>query len=144
MTTRTVFMSGVRIAMKSVMIGAICFVAAGFQAPTPTVSGPSASAASATPARELVTKYCVSCHNQKLKTGNIMLDEADAEHVFNSAETWEKVIVKLRSRSMPPTMLWPGGWSRNWTVGLRRARIRAGPPVFIGSIAPNTPMRCAT
>jgi mono/diheme cytochrome c family protein len=95
-------MSSARVAMKSAMIGAICFVAAGFQAPTPTVSGPSASAASATPARELVTKYCVSCHNQKLKTGNVMLDEADAEHVFNSAETWEKVIVKLRSRSMPP------------------------------------------
>lgn len=31
-----------------------------------------------------------------------MLDKADAEHVSNSAETWEKVIVKLRSRTMPP------------------------------------------
>lgn len=31
-----------------------------------------------------------------------MLDAADAVHVSNSAETWEKVIVKLRSRSMPP------------------------------------------
>jgi hypothetical protein len=61
-----------------------------------------ASTAPATPARELVTKYCVSCHNQKLKTGNLVLDNADAVHVFNSAETWEKVIVKLRSRSMPP------------------------------------------
>src|SRR5579862_7491773 len=66
----------------------IGFEASAFQAPTP--------------ARQLVTQYCVSCHNQKLKTGNVMLDEADAEHVFNSAETWEKVIVKLRSRSMPP------------------------------------------
>ena len=55
-----------------------------------------------TPARALVTKYCVSCHNQKLKTANLMLDNADAVHVSNSAETWEKVIVKLRSRSMPP------------------------------------------
>ena len=61
----------------------------GFQAP-------------ATPARELVTKYCVACHNQKLKTANLVLESADAEHVSNSAETWEKVIVKLRSRSMPP------------------------------------------
>src|ERR1700694_2081103 len=61
-----------------------------------------ASAAPATPASELVTKYCVSCHNQKLKTGNLALDAADAEHVFNSVETWERVIVKLRSRAMPP------------------------------------------
>jgi hypothetical protein len=65
-----------------------CFTASAFQ---PT-----------TPARELVNKYCVSCHNQKLKTANLMLDATDAVHVSNSAETWEKVIVKLRSRSMPP------------------------------------------
>jgi hypothetical protein len=63
------------------------------------------SAALASPARELVTKYCVGCHNQKLKTANVELDTANAEHVFNSAETWEKVIVKLRSRSMPPVGL---------------------------------------
>jgi hypothetical protein len=74
------------------IIAAICFTASAFQAP----------AASTTPARELVNKYCVSCHNQKLKTANLMLDNADAVHVSNSAETWEKVIVKLRSRSMPP------------------------------------------
>ena len=49
------------------------------------------------PARELVAKYCVACHNQKLRTANLVLDDAS-----NSAETWEKVIVKLRSRSMPP------------------------------------------
>jgi hypothetical protein len=55
-----------------------------------------------TPARELVSKYCVSCHNQKLKTANLSLDRADSEHVANSAEAWEKVIVKLRSRAMPP------------------------------------------
>ncbi len=56
----------------------------------------------ATPARELVTRYCISCHNEKLKTAGLMLDKADAQNVFNSAETWEKVIVQLRSRSMPP------------------------------------------
>jgi hypothetical protein len=37
-----------------------------------------------------------------LKTAGLALDAADAEHVFNSADTWEKVVVKLRSRSMPP------------------------------------------
>src|SRR5204862_6560902 len=62
----------------------------------------SASAAGANPARDLVTTYCVSCHNERLKTGNLALDKADAEQVRNSAETWEKVVVKLRSRAMPP------------------------------------------
>ncbi len=56
----------------------------------------------ATPASELVTKYCITCHNQKLRTANLALDTADAEHPFQSAEVWEKAIVKLRSRSMPP------------------------------------------
>jgi mono/diheme cytochrome c family protein len=83
---------------KPVLItAAICFTAWGFQAP-----GPASPAPATTPARELVTKYCVSCHNQKLKTANLALDAADAVRPFNSAETWEKVIVKLRSRSMPP------------------------------------------
>ena len=59
-------------------------------------------AAAQTPARELVTTYCVSCHNQRLKTANLMLDSVDAAQVSNSAEEWEKVIVKLRSHSMPP------------------------------------------
>jgi hypothetical protein len=59
-------------------------------------------AASSTPAGDLVNKYCVSCHNQKLKTANLMLDRADLVQVGNSAEAWEKVIVKLRSRAMPP------------------------------------------
>jgi mono/diheme cytochrome c family protein len=58
--------------------------------------------AAQTPAREFVTTYCITCHNDRLKTANLALDTADAERVSNSAVTWEKVVVKLRSRSMPP------------------------------------------
>ena len=83
-------------------LAAICFIAWGFQAPAPRVTAPVAAAAPATSAGKLVTQYCISCHNQKLKTGNVVLDTVDAGNVFNSVETWEKVIVKLRSRSMPP------------------------------------------
>ena len=62
----------------------------------------SAQTTPATPAREFVTNYCVNCHNDRLKTGNLTLESADANQVFKAAQTWEKVIVKLRSRSMPP------------------------------------------
>src|ERR1700752_4524896 len=55
-----------------------------------------------TPPCELVTTYCVGCHNERLKTANLMLDRADGDEVSNSADEWEKVIVKLRSRAMPP------------------------------------------
>jgi cytochrome c5 len=60
------------------------------------------TAASVTPAGALVNKYCVTCHNQKLKTANLLLDRADSRNVATSAEAWEKVVVKLRSRAMPP------------------------------------------
>src|ERR1700730_8161436 len=60
------------------------------------------SDAAGTPARALVSTYCVTCHNERLKTGSLVLDNVDAERVFNSADTWEKVIVKLRSSAMPP------------------------------------------
>jgi mono/diheme cytochrome c family protein len=65
------------------------------QADSPTSTSPS-------PARELVTNYCVSCHNPKLKAGGFVLDPAEAERISNSPETWEKVVLKLRSRAMPP------------------------------------------
>jgi Protein of unknown function (DUF1592)/Protein of unknown function (DUF1588)/Protein of unknown function (DUF1587)/Protein of unknown function (DUF1595)/Protein of unknown function (DUF1585)/Planctomycete cytochrome C len=57
---------------------------------------------SQTPARALVTAYCVTCHNEKLQRGNLAFEKVDAAHVGNSSEIWEKVIVQLRMRSMPP------------------------------------------
>jgi hypothetical protein len=62
----------------------------------------SVTAFAATPAQELTKSYCVSCHSQKVKTGGLALDGVDADHPGSSAEVWEKVIVKLRSRAMPP------------------------------------------
>jgi hypothetical protein len=54
------------------------------------------------PVRRLVVTYCVTCHNERTKTANLLLDKADGNQVENSAETWEKVVVMLRSRAMPP------------------------------------------
>jgi mono/diheme cytochrome c family protein len=73
------------------------------QTPAPVPSqGGAASAAAPSPARTLVTTYCVTCHNQRLKTANLALDNLDVDHISNAADTWEKVVVKLRSRAMPP------------------------------------------
>ena len=54
------------------------------------------------PARALVSKYCITCHNERLKTANLLLDKADADRVANASDTWERVVVQLRTRSMPP------------------------------------------
>ena len=94
-----------RTLMPMMACGSIALVAtlSAKQAGTPApAQGGTTSATATTPARELVTTYCVTCHNQRVKTGNLALDNADADNVFNSADTWEKVVVKLRSRSMPP------------------------------------------
>ncbi len=65
-------------------------------------SDASASAATSSPARPVVEKYCYRCHNQRLRTAGLALDTADAEHVSGDAEVWERVIRKLRAGTMPP------------------------------------------
>lgn len=51
----------------------------------------------------LIDQYCVTCHNEKLKTGGLMLDRLAAEPVARNAEIWEKVARKLRAGMMPPS-----------------------------------------
>ena len=52
----------------------------------------------------LVQRYCVTCHNGRLPTAGLALDEVEvsAAHVAAHPELWEKVVQKLRSRTMPP------------------------------------------
>src|SRR5947208_7719482 len=52
--------------------------------------------------RRLLDQYCVSCHNEHLKTADLMLDKVDLSHVGANAKVLEKVALKLRSGQMPP------------------------------------------
>src|SRR6185503_5400724 len=52
--------------------------------------------------REVVDTYCIGCHNGQLKTAGLELDKANVQNPAADAETFEKVIRKLRARSMPP------------------------------------------
>src|SRR5438128_12549192 len=86
-----------------VLIATISATPSANQAATPASTPPAATrATAATPARELVGTYCVTCHNERVKTANPALDKADTEQVFNSGEPWEKGVVKRRSRAKPP------------------------------------------
>jgi len=60
------------------------------------------AAAPAAQARALLDQYCVTCHNEKLKTAGLTLDKLDPAHVAQDAEAWEKVVRKLRAGMMPP------------------------------------------
>jgi mono/diheme cytochrome c family protein len=60
-------------------------------------SDPAASSQSA-----IISKYCVGCHNQRLRTAGLALDALSTSSVGSSAEVWEKVVRKLRIGAMPP------------------------------------------
>ena len=53
--------------------------------------------------RALVDQYCVVCHNARLKTANLLLDQLDLAQLGDHAEIGEKVVRKLRAGMMPPT-----------------------------------------
>jgi cytochrome c553 len=56
----------------------------------------------APPERALIRRFCVDCHNRDEKTAGLALDTMSEVEVGSHAETWEKVVRKLRARQMPP------------------------------------------
>src|SRR5436309_2604281 len=63
---------------------------------------PPAPPSSPSSARAVVGRYCVTCHNGRLKTGGLALDALNLDNVAADAEVWEKVTRKLRAGAMPP------------------------------------------
>jgi len=53
--------------------------------------------------KAFLTQYCEGCHNDKVKAGGLLLDTMDVAHVGVNAETWERVVRKLRAGMMPPS-----------------------------------------
>ena len=70
-------------------------------APAVPVAAQEASAGSA---RAVLDRYCVACHNDRLRTGGLTLDAGvvDAADPSRDADVWERVIAKLRTGAMPP------------------------------------------
>jgi Protein of unknown function (DUF1592)/Protein of unknown function (DUF1588)/Protein of unknown function (DUF1585)/Protein of unknown function (DUF1587)/Protein of unknown function (DUF1595) len=52
-----------------------------------------------------VSRYCASCHNDRLKRGGLTLDVVAAQDIGQHPEVWEKVVRKIRARQMPPVGL---------------------------------------
>ncbi len=71
--------------------------AAAFTAPQTSGATPTLSP------RAVLDRYCVTCHNERLRTGGLALDTVDPERVGDDAEVWEKVVRKLRTGMMPPS-----------------------------------------
>ena len=76
----------------------------------PAPAGAQQSADTAFTAEEghrLFRQHCVSCHNDRLETAGFslegVLERLDATGIAAEAETWEKVVQKLRTATMPPS-----------------------------------------
>jgi mono/diheme cytochrome c family protein len=52
--------------------------------------------------RDLLNKYCVTCHNRRAKIGGLALDTLDVGAIGEHPDVWEKVVLKLRAGLMPP------------------------------------------
>ena len=52
--------------------------------------------------RAALNRYCVTCHNQVLKTAGMTLDHVDVADPGQSPEVWERVVTKLSLSAMPP------------------------------------------
>src|SRR6516164_4220041 len=65
---------------------------------------PAGSASTAKPDQyqEMLTTYCIDCHNPTVKSGNLSLEGLNLQAAADDAQIWEKAVRKLRGRLMPP------------------------------------------
>src|SRR3954453_881830 len=92
-----------RFISASAVVAAIAFAAIlPNRALAQTAAPKPAAEVGADPHRAMVTSYCVTCHNARLKTGGLALDGLDLAAAPNDAQIWEKALRKLRGHQMPP------------------------------------------
>jgi mono/diheme cytochrome c family protein len=84
------------------------------QAPAPATAPAARAAAPAARATatqadtgeaKFLAQYCITCHNERSKKafGNLALDSLNLADVGSHAETWEKVVRKVKTGMMPPS-----------------------------------------
>ena len=69
---------------------------------TPQAAQNPALAPTAARHRAVLDQYCVTCHNDRLKTSNLSLEKLDLATAGDHPEIWERVVRKLRAGVMPP------------------------------------------
>jgi mono/diheme cytochrome c family protein len=63
----------------------------------------STSPATTAEAQAAVTRYCATCHSDRVKAGGLSLASLDLTQAGSHAATWEKVVRKVRTGMMPPS-----------------------------------------
>src|SRR5262249_19371494 len=90
-----------RTALGAIVASAAMWLAASVQA-AGAMARTSTDAVDSASKQAVFEKYCFGCHNPKVRSGQLVLTTADITRVGENAETWEKVVRKLRLRTMPP------------------------------------------
>ena len=94
---------------QAIRVAAVCLGALLAAAGSTATAGPPPATPVAAPAfdadaphRVLISRHCLGCHNNRLKTAGLELDALVEQHTGLDRATWEKVVRKLRARQMPP------------------------------------------
>ena len=96
-----------RFALLACAALAVLLAAVAAQAAESPASGPAPTAqARDAPADgwqgALLDRYCIACHNERLRTADLVLDTHDVTRVAAAPAVWETVVRKLRAGAMPP------------------------------------------
>jgi hypothetical protein len=91
-----------RPARRSISLGVIGLLAAGFVFTVKAQQTPAGLPSTASPHLSLIDEYCLSCHDKDHEKGGLVLETVAAHDVAQHPEVWEKVVRKLRARQMPP------------------------------------------
>ena len=84
------------------LAAALCLVTVALARPGVAARQNATQPADAAEPRAVVNRYCVSCHSARAKTAGLSLDGAELANVAADADSWEKVVRKVRAGMMPP------------------------------------------
>ena len=84
------------------ILAAVLLLAAPLQICAQQSKAASAGSATVSSQRQFLDRYCVGCHNERLRTGGMSLVPAYSAKPDAQPELWENVVRKLRTGVMPP------------------------------------------
>ena len=71
-------------------------------------------------------QYCVSCHNDRLKTAGMSVQKLDANNIERDLATWEKILRRISVGEMPPKGMKRQSGLHEFIVGFLRDNAQLG------------------
>jgi mono/diheme cytochrome c family protein len=87
---------------RSLSLAMLCSLTFISQRPAAQAERPVDSVNSPAEIRQVLDRYCVTCHNERTRTAGLTLDKVNVADLQADAATWEKVIRKVEVGMMPP------------------------------------------